>query len=361
MLKAPPSGPLSVAMFSRAKHTGYYSMEKVFQAVHAALPPDVEARVVTLPVHARGFWRRILCIAYAARHRSTVNHVVGDISFIAPALPGSRTIVTVHDFDRLYRLSGLRAALFRTVYFSIPFRHCRRITAISAQVARELAELFPWAAHKTVVIPDCLPAGFSFTPKTTNSRRATILQVGAKPNKNLERLIRALEGLPCQLHVVGALSDYQRALLQRYRITYRNSVDLTETDLLAAYVEADIVSFVSTYEGFGLPILEANAIGRPVITSNIPPMSEVAGPAACQVDPHDVRAIRNGIARLLTSSEYRAELVRQGLQNVRRYSAAEVARQFASLYQTVARQAGDLEEPGLPVRNTACAGARRTS
>ncbi len=356
MMESRKTGSFQVNMFSRAKHTGYYSMEKVFSAVHAEMPAHIEARMITLPLHAEGLWRRLFCLAYTAMHRSTVNHITGDISFVAPALPGDRTIVTIHDFDRLYRLSGLRAVLFRAVYFTIPFRRCRYITTISTQVAQELAEQFPWAVRKIVVVADCLPGGFSYVPKTFHTARPVILQIGTKPNKNLESLIQALEGLDCELHVVGKLTDDQRALLTRCAVPYRNSVDIPETELLKAYQEADIVSFVSTYEGFGLPILEGNAVGRPVITSNIPPMSEVAGHGACLVDPHSVAAIRENIARLIADPVYRTELVSRGLENLRRFSAEEIAGQFASLYETVAA-----ENSRVPADAPAYAAARRTS
>jgi glycosyltransferase involved in cell wall biosynthesis len=347
-------------MFSRARHTGYYSIEKVFQTIQAALPEHIDARAIAPPLHAQGLWRRLFCLAYAGMHRSTVNHITGDISFAAMALPGDRTIVTVHDFDRLYRLRGLRAALFRTVYFTMPFRRCRYITTISAQIARELGDLFPWAVPKLVVIPDCLPAGFCHVPKDFNAERPVILQIGAKPNKNLESLIQALQGQRCELHVVGQLSDKQQSLLEQCAVPHRNSVDISEADLLKAYAQADIVSFVSTYEGFGLPILEANAVGRPVITSDLPPMSDVAGQAACLVNPHSIPAIREGIARIIADPEYRTSLVSRGFENIRSYSAAAIARQFASLYEAVAG-APATEGSMFQAAPVANAGIRRVS
>jgi len=338
MLKPLTSPRIPVALFSRAKHTGYYSMERVLEAVHKSLPPHIDGRIVVSPTHAQGFWRRLWCATYVATKRSLVNHITGDISFAALALPGNRTILTVHDFDRLYSLTGLRAALFRLIYFELPFRRSRLITAISPQIAREIEQLFPWAKPKTVVIPDCLPAGFRRIPKDFCCECPTVLQIGTKPNKNLESLVPALQGLSCELHVVGPLSEKQRSILRDSGIRYRNSVDLSETDLLKAYGEADIVSFVSTYEGFGLPILEANAIGRPVLTSDLPPMSEVAGQAACLANPDDIESIRQGLIRITTDREYRSWLVEKGYENAARYSADEIARQFAVWYETIAAE-----------------------
>jgi glycosyltransferase involved in cell wall biosynthesis len=245
-------------------------------------------------------------------------------------------MVTIHDFDRLYRISGIRAALFRIIYFELPLRRCQCVTTISPQIAKEMERLFPWVMPKVAIVPDCLPAGFDRVPKEFQSERPVILQIGTKPNKNLERLVSAIEGLKCKLHIVGPLSGQQRSQLEQGGVTYQNSVDVSEGDLRRAYAEADIVSFVSTYEGFGLPILEANAVGRPVVTSNVPPMPEVAGQAACLVDPLSVPSIRQGLLRVIGDPNYRAELVTHGLENIKRYSAGQVARQYAALYEGLA-------------------------
>jgi glycosyltransferase involved in cell wall biosynthesis len=94
--------------------------------------------------------------------------------------------------------------------------------------------------------------------------------------------------------------------------------------------------FASTYEGFGLPIIEAQAVGRPVITSDLCSMPEAAGGAACLVDPYDVAAIRQAVLRVMEDHEYRDDLIARGLVNVERFRASKVAAQYAQLYRTVA-------------------------
>jgi glycosyltransferase involved in cell wall biosynthesis len=87
-----------------------------------------------------------------------------------------------------------------------------------------------------------------------------------------------------------------------------------------------------------LPIVEGQAVGRPVVTSNCSSMAEVAGDSACLVDPLDVASIRAGVARVCGDADYRAELVRRGFENVKRFSARAVAEQYAALYREVAGQ-----------------------
>jgi glycosyltransferase involved in cell wall biosynthesis len=105
------------------------------------------------------------------------------------------------------------------------------------------------------------------------------------------------------------------------------------------YRKADLVSFVSTYEGFGLPIIEAQATGRPVLTSGLHSMPEVAGDGAWFVDPFDVESIRSGFRALLGERTLRERLVAAGLRNVKRFDPRTVARQYSDLYREVAAEA----------------------
>jgi glycosyltransferase involved in cell wall biosynthesis len=84
-----------------------------------------------------------------------------------------------------------------------------------------------------------------------------------------------------------------------------------------------------------MPILEAQAVGRPVLTSNLAPMADVAGHGALKVDPYDGTAIRAGLERLITEPVLRDQLVDAGFQNVRQYSASAVAARYADLYREV--------------------------
>ena len=107
--------------------------------------------------------------------------------------------------------------------------------------------------------------------------------------------------------------------------------------MLERYRKCDLVAFASTYEGFGMPILEANTVERPVIAGNVCSMPEVAGDAACLVDPYDVSSIRAGILRVIEDADYRESLMAAGRENRKRFQADVIANQYASLYRELAQ------------------------
>ena len=89
-------------------------------------------------------------------------------------------------------------------------------------------------------------------------------------------------------------------MLQKHKIDYENVYNLTEQEVLEKYINCDIVSFVSLHEGFGMPIIEGQSIGRPILTSNITPMKEIASNGgAILVNPWDVKSIRMVIKKHL--------------------------------------------------------------
>jgi glycosyltransferase involved in cell wall biosynthesis len=332
-----PSGSMQIAYFEREPTPGNHSIERVFETVRWALPKDWKLNVVRCPTPHHSSWWLLQGIVRAWAEKGEVNHIVGDVHYVALGLPKSKCILTVHDLNRLHALKGLRGTLYRLLYFSIPLRRCAVITAISGVTRDQIAEEFPFTSEKIVVIADPIPQGYEFRPKRFNSDYPRILQVGTAPHKNLGRLVQAIEGLPCKLHVIGLLSNELQRVIGASRIDYENSVNITDAEMLQAYDQADMVVFVSLAEGFGMPIIEAQAMGRPVIVSNLSPMKEVAGAGAITVDPLDIEAIRSAIHQVIDDVPVRDRIIEAGLRNVKRFSAKSVAAQFAQLYRSVAK------------------------
>jgi glycosyltransferase involved in cell wall biosynthesis len=123
---------------------------------------------------------------------------------------------------------------------------------------------------------------------------------------------------------------------------HREAVQLTgrvsDAELVQLYAAAQACAYVPYFEGFGIPIVEAQASGCPVITSNTSSMPEVAGPnGALLVDPFDVADITEALIQLDTDPSLRQRLIAGGLENVQRFSWNQSADQ---LYAVLNEESG---------------------
>jgi glycosyltransferase involved in cell wall biosynthesis len=136
--------------------------------------------------------------------------------------------------------------------------------------------------------------------------------------------------------IVGKVSDSLKALIQENNIN-AECIErrLTDEEILEQYQQCDTLSLVSTLEGFGMPIVEANAVGRVVITSNTTSMPEIANDAAVLVDPFDVANIREGFLKIIQHPILREELINNGLKNHLRFQPKQLAEQYAAIYENV--------------------------
>jgi glycosyltransferase involved in cell wall biosynthesis len=322
---------IKVTFYHRRPFATNYSIERVFHDVRNALPKTIQAEVIISRFTSQGFLKRLYNICEAPFYQGDVNHITGDVHYLTYLLKRKRTLLTIHDCVSLDRLTGWRKAALFFFWYWLPAKNCQLITVISEATRQELLKYLPWVASKVRVVhnpvsPDFQPdlKTFSVSPK--------ILQVGTGPNKNLTRLAAALKGIDCHLRIVGRLSPDQLSSLDDNVIDYSVVVNISDSQLVREYRDADMVVFASTYEGFGLPILEAQATGRPVVTSNIMPMPEVAADAAYLVNPYNVLSIRTGILRVIEDRVYREELIYKGLQNVKRFSPEAIAQQYVAIY-----------------------------
>jgi glycosyltransferase involved in cell wall biosynthesis len=328
--------PIRVQHYQRKPGATHFSLERVFEAVRRALPTDIIAETHSCPFESRRILRRILNIVDAPFHQRDINHIVGDVHYLALSLEKKKTILTILDCVGLRFKKGFRRVVLLWLWLRLPVRWVAAITVISEFTRGEVLNYTGCDPKIVHVIPCPIPSGFSAWPKEFRAERPVILQVGTAPhNKNICRVAEALQGIPCRLDIIGRLTELQREVLELYRIQYSEQWDLSDQQVIVKYRECDMVVFVSTYEGFGMPIIEANATGRPVVTSNIGPMPEVAGSAACLVDPFDCSSIRKGIVRVIGDADYSSHLVAEGFENVKRFQADVIAAQYAGLYREV--------------------------
>jgi glycosyltransferase involved in cell wall biosynthesis len=324
---------MNVTYYHRNPMPNMHSIERLFEDVRRSLPPDITSRVHVSRFPSRGFLPRFYNAVEAVRKQTDVNHITGDVHYLTYFLKKEKTVLTIHDCVGLERLHGVRRSIFRFLWYWLPEKRSTIITVVSESTKRDLLKHLKCDPNKIRVVHNCVSSAFRPFPAAFNSHRPVILQVGTDENKNLFRLAQALDGIPCHLRIVGRLESRQIEVLQRHRIEYSNGFRIPNEEMVREYRNCDMLVFASTYEGFGLPILEANATGRPVVTSNILSMPEVAGDAACLVNPFDADSIREGIRRVIGDEDYRNDLIRNGLKNAGRFRPEAVASKYVELYR----------------------------
>ena len=326
--------PSLITLFSRKKREGVNSIEMVFSTIDNQL---LSHTTIQLPYEGASPITLFKNILFAYRHKADLNHITGDVHYIALGL-GRSTILTIHDVQSALRISNpLKRFYVKLFWFYLPALIVKRITVISEFTKTELLKLIPFAKNKIVVIHNAFNPTIGHVKKGIN-KRPVILHMGTKPNKNLERVLTALNDIDCLLIIIGKLTPKQSQLLKVSCIDYENYFDVNYTEIIKFYQRCDIVSFPSTYEGFGVPILEANAAGRPILCGDINVLHEVAGKAAYFVNPTDVNEIKNGFIKLINNPELREELISYGLQNVKRFTPQAIAAQYNNLYNSILKE-----------------------
>jgi glycosyltransferase involved in cell wall biosynthesis len=221
----------------------------------------------------------------------------------------------------------------KLIWYKLPLLIANKVVCISEHTRQQILKLTNRKDIK--VIYNSVDPSFQFNDKPFRKEQPVILQIGTAWNKNLLNTIKALTNINCHFVIVGEIDNEIQNILKQLAISFTNKNSLTDQEIIQEYKNCDIVSFCSLYEGFGMPIIEANAIGRAVITSSIPPMNEVATAAACLVDPTSIASIQKGFLKIITKDKFRESIISNGKENINKFEVSFIAKQYLNLYAKV--------------------------
>lgn len=367
---------VDVSRALRARRTGTerYAYEIVDHLLRLPTAPAHRWRLYSDAAPPPGLWRAPhveWCVMPATRlwtHRTLGREVLRrppDVLFVPSHVvpwrwPPRRlppTVVTIHDlgYRRFSAAHTRRQRLYLEWSTRWSVRAAARVIAISQATARDLTGDLGVAPAKIRVIheaPTPLPAPDAEAVAALRAHyglaRPYALYVGTlQPRKNLARLLdaysrlRAAHAVAWDLVLAGGAGWLSAPILARAQTSpWAASIHLPgyvpDADLPALIAGARLFCFPSLYEGFGLPVLEAQSLGVPVMTANNSALPEIAGDAALLVDPTDVEAMAEAMLRLSQDEALRQRLIAAGYANVQRFSWAKAAAETLAVLEEAA-------------------------
>ena len=276
-------------------------------------------------------WYPVLLPARAQRDGAAVLHCP---TFRAPLRSTAPLVVTFHDLAVLRYPEAFNRWTRQYSAVTLPriARTAAAIVAVSGFTKSEVVELLNVSPEKVRVIPNAVAP--SFRPEGPVSEGDYVLAVSTlEPRKNLQMLADAFAAADLddsELRIVGA-RGWGGIEVNGDRVRYLGFVP--DDELASLYRGARCVAYVSRYEGFGLPVLEALACGAAVVAADLPPIREFADGAAITVDPADRDAIAAGLEQ---AAARRGELSARGPGVAAPYSWSRTAAETLAVYREVA-------------------------
>lgn len=285
-------------------------------------------------------WRNIM---FVRRHRTKegINHITGDIHYCMLGLVGCRSVLTIHDdYAWVMAHHGWIDKVVKWLFWIyLPVKIATKTVFISNATKKKIEKLYK-GGNTIVFSHHTVYSMFKRIDKPFNKQTPRILQIGTNRQKNLESTLRVIAELPikCEIHIIKPMNPQQKSYANELGVSFVNRYNLPPSEILKEYEEADIVCFPSHFEGFGMPIIEGQAVGRPVITTNREPMCAVAGGDKCACllrDENDIEEYKAALMRIINDDDYRNSLVENGYKNAELYRLDNAVKKMDEIYQEV--------------------------
>jgi len=335
------------------KHTNYYNFYIITDR-YDFINRFKKLNVTYIRNKNKLFWDYIKSFVVINRIKSDCIVYPKNIIPLTHILLKAKKINIIHDlayFKKDINAYKKNDTLYMKLFMKLSCLIANKIVAISQSTKNDIQNILGIKKDKIIVVYEGVEKKFKKNKKISklllekyNIRLPFIFYCGSLSlRKNILRALKAFdkikEKISHNFYIASGKSwgpndvkDYiQKNLSQRVKIL----PFLSEEELIGMYSLADLYIYPSLYEGFGLPILEAQACGCPVLTSNTSSCPEVANKGACIVNPYSEEEIKKGILKILSNKKYREGLMKKGFINVKKYSWKETAEKILRLCKEV--------------------------
>lgn len=308
-----------------------------FDVIQKDIAKEFDVKIIGS--HSGYFWEQVELPLYLKKIGSPK---LLNFCSVAP-LFYSNNIVAIHDITWV-RFPETYSNKFRAVYnFLIPHlcRKAKDILTVSEFSMKEISEYYHVDKRKFTVVYNAVDKIFhEIEDKALRDENYFIAVSSVKENKNFPTVITSFLELQKEmpdvnLYIIGDLSDknFKAIDIERYKenpnIKFLGRV--SDDELIKYYSNAKGFVFPSLYEGFGIPVLEAQACGCPVISSNTSSLPEVLQDSALFSSPMDSDSFAENMAKIVSDNDLRNSLIEKGYQNMKRFSWEVSAKKIADL------------------------------
>jgi glycosyltransferase involved in cell wall biosynthesis len=271
-----------------------------------------------------------------------------DVLFIpahtVPIIHARNTIVVIHGLE--YEFCPEAYSFWGRIYMRFVIKNsCRwakKIIAVSENTKKDLVKLYKVSSDKIKVVHNGASINNQDTGYKIQDTKYLLFIGRLEKRKNILGIVEAFEilkekyNIPHKLILAGSPGyGFAEVKHKIQNSRYKNDIILkgfvSDGEKFELLRNAEVFLFPSFYEGFGLPIVEAQSAGAPVVTSNISSMPEVADSSAVLVDPNNPREIAEAAYKLISDENFRSDIANRGLKNVKRFSWDKCAEEISRL------------------------------
>lgn len=325
-----------------------------------SLPDDLRSKAYEVPIPAsRSYWQAFYhkqIEDVLLREKVDVYHLPNTLPFFRKVVP---TVVSIHDLaDLRLRKYGFFRTKYRWLINYSAAKVADRVLTLSENSKEDLNVLLRVPKEKVTVTFAGVDKRFRLLDRATCKERVRrayhidshylLAPGGLSRNKNIVNLVAAFSQLKLSHPDISlVLTGYGSESERRDIVRQSSALGLKDSVILTGYVDVDqmpflygacsVVVYPSSYEGFGLPAVEAMASGRPLVVSNASSLPEVTGDAALLVDPNDPSAIASATRRLLDDKVLCDVLISRGLVRARSFTWEQAGDRVSEVYRELVR------------------------